>query len=209
MEISAEDVFSKSELFALASIVQVGNATYKDLLENQRPMLGHRYLTDVRGRLRTKLVQIQCEIESHESIFPFQFSEETFAFGHIIPQLKTENVILHIARTPSPTKLPSISKYKIDLSNNNSSLFRQNVLDFTRSKVTSLDPLYGILAFGGQNKEFAIIQFPEPGYKGIADSLIIPQMSILEKQENAETFERKKLRLKNEFLAREVEATIV
>ncbi len=67
------DIFTPRELMTLASIVQVGDATYRELMETQRPMFGHPYFDDTRGRIRTKVVQMQCEIESHDPKFPFEF----------------------------------------------------------------------------------------------------------------------------------------
>ena len=37
------DIFTPRELMTLASIVQVGDATYRELMETQRPMFGHPY----------------------------------------------------------------------------------------------------------------------------------------------------------------------
>ena len=52
------DIFTPRELMTLASIVQVGDATYRELMETQRPMFGHPYFDDTRGRIRTKVVQV-------------------------------------------------------------------------------------------------------------------------------------------------------
>ena len=57
------DIFTARQLVTLASIVQVGDAAYRDLMETQRPMFAHPYFADTRGRIRTKFVQMQCEIE--------------------------------------------------------------------------------------------------------------------------------------------------
>ena len=66
-----KDIFTPRELSTLASIIQVGDTAYRELMETQHPMFGHPYFADTKGRLRTKLVQMQCEIESHDPKFPF------------------------------------------------------------------------------------------------------------------------------------------
>ena len=66
MPTNFKDIFTARELLVLSSIVQVGDSAYHDLMETQRPMFGHPYLADTRGRIRTKFVQMQCEIESHD-----------------------------------------------------------------------------------------------------------------------------------------------
>lgn len=38
------DIFTARQLVTLASIVQVGDAAYRDLMETQRPMFAHPYL---------------------------------------------------------------------------------------------------------------------------------------------------------------------
>ncbi len=203
-----KDIFTSRELKTLASIVQVGDVTYRELMETQRPMLGHPYFADTRGRLRTKLVQMQCEIESHDPKFPFEFIQREFRCKQLIPELRNKNVILHVARSSAPDLLPYASKYKIRLSNNNHALQRQMVIDFDETPPYSNEPYYAILAFGGRNRTFSVVQFPEPGYTGIAECLPLPQISLTTENENTKVFERKKAVLKKEFLAHGIEENI-
>ena len=199
------DIFNTRQLTTLASIVQVGDAAYRDLMETQRPMFGHPYFADTRGRIRTKLVQMQCEIESHEPNFPFEFAQRNFEYNQCIPELRTKDVILHIARSTSPDVLPYESKYKLRLSNNNFGLQRQMVIDTDFQPPYAEVPFYGLLVFGGRENTFAAVQFPEPGYESIAEIINIPQMSIIGIPEETVVFERKKAVLKQEFLARGLE----
>ena len=199
-----KDAISIHELSTLSSIVQVGDSTYKELMEKQDIVFSHPYFYDIRGRIRTKLVQMQCEIESHDSGFPFNFAQREFSYKHIIPELRSKNVIIHIARSVSPAKLSYKSKYKEALSYNNEPLCRQFAMFLDETPTYRLDPFYGLLTFGGNEQTFSVIQFPAPGYKDIAESIIIPQVISIESPEEAETFERKKARLKKEFLAHEV-----
>jgi hypothetical protein len=188
--------------------VQVGDATYRELMETQQPMFGHPYFTSIRGRIRTTLVQMECEIESHDPTFPFEFVQREFRYKHLIPELRNKNTILHIARSASPEALSYASKYKIQLSHNNHVLQRQMVIDLEQTPPYGDEPYYGILTFGGRNQTFAVIQFPEPGYGGIAEQLLLPQFSPAEASENAHTFERKKAALKKEFLAHGMEEVV-
>ena len=199
------DMFTTRELYTLSSIVQVGDATYRELMETQQPMFGHPYFIDIRGRIRTKLVQMQCEIESHDPKFPFEFAQREFQYKQLIPELRNKNVILHIARSESPEMLSYASKYKINLSNNNNALYRQIIIDLDQTPPYGDEPYYGILTFGGRNQTFAVIQFPEPGYGGIAEQLVLPKVTSAEASENAHTFERKKAALKKEFLSHGME----
>lgn len=208
MHTQFKDIFTSRELLTLASIVQVGDATYRELMETQRPMFGHPYFADTRGRLRTKLVQMQCEIESHDPKFPFEFIQREFQYKQLIPELRNKSVILHIARSVSPDVLPYASKYKIRLSNNNHELQRQMVLDFDKTPPYSNEPYYAILTFGGRDQTFSVIQFPEPGYEGIAECLPLPQISLTNESESTKVFERKKAVLKKEFLAHGAEESI-
>lgn len=195
------DIFTSSELKTLASIVQVGDAAYRELMETQRPMLGHPYFANVRGLLRTKLVQMQCEIESHDPKFPFEFIQREFRYKQLIPELRNKNVILHFARSVSPDVLPYGSKYKIDLSNNNYALQRQMVMDLDQTPPYGYTPYYAILTFGGRSRTFSVVQFPEPGYTGVAEQFSLPQIVLNDESENTKVFERKKAVLKKEFLA--------
>ena len=208
MPTNFKDIFTARELFALSSIVQVGDSAYRDLMETQRPMFGHPYLADTRGRIRTKFVQMQCEIESHDPKFPFEFFQREFQYNQIIPELRNKNVILHIARSSSPENLPYASKYKISLSNNNNALQRQMVIDPDNTPPYGDEPFYALLVFGGGTKTFSAIQFPEPGYQGIVETLPLPQVSLIDEAETTEVFERKKAVLKKEFLAHGVEEVI-
>lgn len=195
------DIFSSRELMTLASIVQVGDATYRELMETQQPMFGHPYFTDTRGRIRTKLVQMQCEIESHDPKFPFEFVQREFRYKQYIPELRSKNVVVHIARSSSPDVLPYASKYKVKLANNNHPLQRQMIIDLEQAPPYNEVPYYGILTFGGRDKTFSVIQFPEPGYARIAEQIVLPQMVITDTNESGKAFERKKAALKKEFLA--------
>lgn len=201
MHNSFEDIFTARELLTLASIVQVGDATYRELMETQHPMFGHPYFADTKGRIRTKLVQMQCEIESHDSNFPFEFVQRHFQYNQVIPELRNNNVILHIARSSSPDVLPYESKYKIAMSNQNHALQRQQIFDLSQRPPYTDEPYYAILTFGGRHHTFSVIQFPEPGYTGIAEWLQIPQMISTGENENTKVVERKKAVLKREFLA--------
>lgn len=202
------DMFTSRELLALSSIVQVGDATYRELMETQQPMFGHPYFSSIRGRIRTTLVQMQCEIESHDPKFPFEFVQREFQYKHIIPELRSKNVILHIGRSKSPETLSHTSNYKINLSHNNHALYRQMIIDPDRTPPYGNEPYYGILTFGGRDQTFAVIQFPEPGYGGIAELLNLPQVFLAEASESAHVFERKKAALKKEFLAHDIEEII-
>lgn len=197
------NLLSANQMLALSSIVNVGDAAYRDLMENQSPMFGHDYFNDTRGRIRTKLVQMQCEIESKDKHFPFEFSQREFSYHQLIPELRTKNLILHIARSRSPETLPYSSKYKVQLSNNNHPIRRQMIFDFNENPPFGEEPYYGLLVFGGREDTFSVIQFPEPGYTGIADIIIVPQ--VITSTHSDENFERKKAKLKKEFLAHEAE----
>lgn len=124
MDDPLKSALTNYELFVLSSIVQVGDATYKELVGTQSSLFNHAYFADTRGRIRTKLVQMQCEIESHDPKFPFSFWQRNFPYEQCIPELQTKNTIIHIARSTSPDKLPYPSHYKIKLSNNNAVLCR-------------------------------------------------------------------------------------
>lgn len=202
------DIFTTRDLMALGSIIHLGDAAYHELIETQHLIFGHPYFADTRGRLRTKLVQIQCEIESHDPKFPFEFVQREFHYGQMIPELRNKNVILHIARSASPEILPYASKYKIRLSNNNHALQRQMVIDLDQTPPYGDEPYYAILTFGGRSQTFAVIQFPEPGYTGIAEYIPLPQISLASESESAKVFERKKAALKKEFLAHGIEENI-
>ena len=186
------------QLQTLASIVQVGEEACKELLAAEHPMFNHRYLRDMRGRLRTKLVQMQCEIESHDPKFPFEFYHRDFMFYHSVPELRTKQVIMHLGRSKNPETLPYESRYKVQLSFNNHPIQRQLVINPGNNPPYSDGPFYAILTFGGRNQPFSVIQFPEPGYAGIAETISLPPM--VEESEKKKTVERKKAVLKEEFL---------
>lgn len=196
-----KNIFSPKQLSTLASIVQVGDATYRELMEIQQPMFGHRYFNDTRGRLRTKLVQIQCEIESKDPEFPFEFYQREFRYKQCIPELQTKKAIIHIARNDNPFTLPYKSKYKTDLSYRNDAIRRQIIFNANNTPPYSNEPFYGMLVFGGRQQTFSNILFPEPGYKGIAETIAVPQINLINDGKQNETFERKKAVLKEEFLA--------
>lgn len=82
------------------------------------------------------------------------------------------------------------------------------VIDSEKTPPYGDEPYYAILAFGGQRQTFSVIQFPEPGYTGIAECLLLPQISLTSESENTKVFERKKAVLKKEFLAHGAEEEI-
>lgn len=193
--------FTTTQLRMIASIVQVGEATFNELIGNDKSVFSHRYFSGTKSRILTKLVQIQCQIESKSSEFPFQFSERTFAYDDIIPELRTENCILHFAKSNSPDILPYPSGYKKELSQNNMMIRKQLVLDFDDMPKTKDEPFYGLVVFGGKRENpFIVIQFPEPGFSRIAKKITIPQI-ISGGQEEKEEFKRKKAVLKEEYLS--------
>lgn len=197
--IQFSNIFSTPELITLGSIIQVGNATYQDLINSDTQIFDHRYIKNINSRMQTKLIHMQCEIESHDLNFPFKFTERSLPFKQIIPELRTNNVILNIARSSSPEKLPYASKYKVKLSNNNDIFERQIVMFPQQDTLYKEEPFYGILVFGTPEDPFSVVQFPSPGYNGIIEIIPIPQISLIPLQEDTKTFERKKAVLKKEF----------
>lgn len=198
----AKTLLSNEEKRTLSMIVQVGEAAYRDLA--QHPLFNHRYFQDIKGRLRTKIVQIQCEMESHEENFPFEFYQRDFSYSLCVPELRTKDLILHLARSQSAESLPYKAKYKVELSNNNSEMYSQLRINTLNDPPTEDEPYYGLVAFGGKNKlEFIRVQLPAPGYIEIADYIDIPILTAVQNQEDKEVFERKKAGLKREFLLRE------
>ena len=198
-----DNIFTNREMMTLSSIVQVGEAARRDLMETEH-FLDHPFCIGEKGRLRTKLVQIQSELESHDPKFPFQFGRLEFPYGQVIPELRNGKAIIHIARTKSPETLPPSAQYKRILSANNHPLYRQLMIAPDKEPPYVDAPFYAILAFGG-HETFAVIQFPEPGYTGIIECLYLSQISLVEASEDTRTFERKKAVLKKEFLSREEE----
>ena len=134
--------------------------------------------------------------------------QREFQYKQLIPELRNKSVILHVARSSSPNDLPYASKYKIRLSNNNHALQRQMVIDLDQTPPYGDEPYYGILTFGGRGQTFSVVQFPEPGYTGVAEQLLLPQIVLNDESENTKVFERKKAVLKREFLAHGIEEDI-
>lgn len=201
MEKFKESLLTQYEMTTLASIVQVGDSTYFDLIEKES-LFAHKYCTDLRGRLRTKLVQMQCEIEHHDNKFPFEFSEIEFCCGYTAPELRNKYMIIHIAQSSSPVSLPSKADYKHKLTYNNNPLCRQMKLDFLGEEKYTEELYYGLLVFGGRRgKTFCRLQFPKPGYTAIEDYIDIPMISLVSEKEETKKFERKKAVLREEFLA--------
>lgn len=203
-----DNMFSKSQIATFSSIVRVGNAACNELLQSESHLFTHAYLTDLRGRLRTKLVQMQCEIESHSENFPFFFTQRHFSHNHCVPELRTKNAIVHIARSSSPDILPYPAGYKVKLSNNNTIANRQLIFDSDNAPPIGIEPFYGMLVFGGKRELFVTIQFPAPGYTGIIDSVNVPLIISDGLFEAGERFERKKALLKEKFLAHKTEEAL-
>lgn len=201
-----DNIFSTKELATLSSIIEVGDAIYHELTNDKMSIFCHPYFWSEKGRIRTKLVQMQCEIESHEPNFPFEFREREFQYKQLIPELRNGKVILHIVRSSSQDALPYVSRYKRELSYNNERLQRQMMINQNDPKTYSLNPLYGLLTFGGRDETFSVIQFPEPGFTGIAQLIKLPR-TIQGIVEN-ESFERKKAVLKREFLSHGIKEVV-
>ncbi len=193
------NAITQDELNALASIVRVGSVAYQELLKSESSLFTHPYFSSLKGRIWTNLVQMECELESHEPKFPFEFHQREFAYNQFIPELRTDNVILHIARSQSPDVLPYDARYKIELSNNNSILCRQLTFCPKEPQVYQEVPFYGLVVFGGRKTLFSTIQFPEPGFAGIADAIPVP---LMESESTKKTVERKKATLKQKLLSK-------
>lgn len=205
MNISVQDYFTSYQLSTINSIIHVGLDAYRELVESHPERFEHKYFSRTRNSIKTKFVQMQCEIESHDPKFPFVFTQREFPFGQVIPELHTDNVILHFARMITPDSLPYAARYRVSLSGNNKPIQRQLILDTNNLTEYKLEPFYGIIVFDDKDSSSSIIQFPEPGYTSIADSVIIPQITIASSDENSMNFERKKAVLKNKFLTSKVD----
>lgn len=202
MDTLFHDLLSPLQLSALSSIVQIGNATFEDLRKANEDIIQHPYMKNIRGRIKTNLVQMQAEIEHTDPQFPFRFNSRPLQFGQIIPELSTEKVILHLAHSNAPDALPSAAKYKYELSYNNHKIQRQLMIENYTSPPAMFAPIYGILVFGYDDSGNAVIQFPEPGYTGIADVIPVPKMVLVNSAVEKSRFERRKANLKAEYLRR-------
>lgn len=203
-----DSVFSVNQLKTLSAIVHVSEAVYRDFIVSNELLLTHQYLRCECGRIRTKLFQMQSEIESHNPGFPFQFGEINFAYKHTIPELRTDKVILHLARSTSPNRLSNRARYKVDLSENNQAICRQLSFNFDNIGHYEECPLYALLVIGGYDTPFSVIQFPEPGYKDIAKIIPVPQYISSFSAESGVEIERKKAVLRKEFLTSSTEGNI-
>ena len=204
MAFDIDNLLTLDQLHMLSNIVQIGESCYRDMIKDHS-LLDHFYCDDLRRRARTKFVQLQYELESHDPAFPFELVQRSFQFDQKIPELHTERLILHIGRSTSPEKLPNRAKYKTDLSDRNSLIARQRMLNFYAQPVVKDTPFYGILTFGGNDKTFANVLFPSPGYKEIADRIPVPLIVVDSSSNAGQSFERKKAVLKDEFNARHAE----
>lgn len=203
-----ENIFTSRELLILSSIVQVGDSIYQELMTTQGALLNDCMFADLQGRIQTKCIYRQCKLESEDPKFPFVFSQRKFQYKQVVPELRNEKVILHIARSTSPDVLPYRSRYKVNLSYNNNLFSRQVVINFDKNPRYIDAPLYAVLVFGGRNQVFSAIQFPEPGYNKIAESFSLPQISLTDDSET-KTFERKKAVLKKEVLTHDLKEIIL
>jgi len=179
----------------LSMIVTVGDGVYRELM--QEGLFAHKYFTNVKGSLYTKLIQRQCEIESRDKDFQFTFTEREFGYGHIIPELQLPNLIMHFGRSQSADQLPHKAAHKVELSNANHPVYRQLRINTDLEPPHESGPYYAIVTFGTKySLDFITMQFPAPGYFGIADSIVLPL--VADEKGEAETIKRKKAILKKE-----------
>lgn len=205
MDTLFHDLLSPRQLSALSSIVQIGNATFEDLRKANEDIIQHPYMKNNSGRIKTTLVQIQAELERNDPSFPFRFNNRKLRFGQVVPELSTEKVVLHLARSSAPNILPSGAKYKYALSYNNDRIRRQLMIANYSIPPAKYAPLYGILVFGYDDSDDAVIQFPEPGYSDIAEIIRIPKVVLVNNAMDDKKIERRKTSLKTEFLRRKKE----
>lgn len=197
------NIITKNELKVLSEIVLVGETAYKEFMQDQSALFNSPYLSGEKGRIHTKFIQLQSEIASRNSDFPFEFVRRKFDYGQYVPEIRNSKVIIHIARSDAPNVLPYPSKYKIELSNNNNPLQRQLKMTFDDDIRYTYEPYYGILTFG---ENFASILFPEPGYNGVSEQIELPRAFSSETERYSGVFERKKAVLKEEYLLRNKES---
>jgi len=208
MAILPKTILCKEQLQTLSSIIQVGEACYRDMIA-EHAISGHRYDEYLISRARTLFVQLQCELCSREPTFPFNVVQQSIHSKLKVTEFHTDNLILHFARSSSPNKLPNETKYRKLLSKNNSSLIIQREANYYKSHLESSLPLFGILTFGGKETLFMVILFPYPGYREIAERIEIPIVSFDELSSSGVEFERKKALLKEEFVKRYINQEVI
>ena len=200
-----QEVLTARQLSSLSSIVQIGLSAYEDLKNSNQGIVLHPFMKNNSGRIKTTLVQIQAELERNDPSFPFRFNSRRLCFGQVVPELSTEKVILHLARSSAPNVLPSAAKYKYELSYNNDRIRRQLMIGNYTTPPAKFAPLYGILVFGYDESGDAVIQFPEPGYSDIAEIIRIPKVVLVNNAMDDKKVERRKASLKTEYLRRKKE----
>lgn len=193
---------NSKQLRTITSIVQIGDSVYNELTSKNTYIFDHKYMLGEKKRMYTKLVHMQCEMESKSPDFPFEFRERNLPFGQKIPELYMDNCIMHFAPSQSTDILPSYAEYKKELSERNRAIRRQLIFNELEDKrvIVKNEAYYSLIAFGKKNGNlFIALQFPEPEYTGIAHSFIIPQL-ILSGDGDHENFKRKQAELKEKYL---------
>jgi hypothetical protein len=155
--------FSDSVTSHFYPIIQNAYTAYHELIKDS--FFNSELKSNVIGSLLSYGVDRQFEKDMLSKSFPLKSSIiRVNNFGRKAILLKSKNAVLTICRTNEPYKLPSKSKYKLQLAKSNQFQKEQLVIDLfdpQRPSFTS-EPYYVILTYGGANRELDFLNLLVP-----------------------------------------------
>lgn len=185
-------------------------ASIADTIFSEHPDFYSNSLSpNIRGRLFAFSVMHQFSPEY--GIFQKTLYEITTRkvnpFGYVIPEIVTDNAIMHIVKVPASNKIPLIANYKKELANNNSAIdIGQMKFEICKSENVMklrVERKYILLTYGSKDNikiDFAYLLMPDSSFTGIleGDFDLFKEMQLYKTDtpQESDTLEKKLVSLK-------------
>lgn len=177
--------FSREKISYIYKIFENANMVYEEVIK--KDFFDSLYNTNVKGRILSYAVYRQFDPKYLTNNCPFEVKSATMAFDQKRVELKSDNVILTIAKVNNRNKLPSKSGYKTNYSLANWGIENQLYMEFLEKDIEiKQQPYYGMITYGINNAklDFVDIIIPDSRYKTILDKVELkPKLEIVKTED--------------------------
>lgn len=217
-----DSVFTLKVKSALLNSLKMGLKAYNSFIDSNKEFFNHSSNANFFPLARTYAIERQFAIEAEKASSPFTFyKKELGLFKFKVGFVHLDGVVVSIAKTHKAGKLPSKSKYKIELSKSNefSKKYKQmDMYDFCKQldglvqesqnnseellDTTVLShPKYCIITYGihEDSLAYARILMPNSDYRGYQLNIDLMEAVELVEKEEIQDEEENIATIKNEL----------
>lgn len=199
-----ENVFTPKIRYLMLSNIRIGLKAFNEFIDENKNFLDYAQITNFLPQVRAYSINRQFALNAESLNCPFNFTfDEIPPYKYKVSFITMPGVIMTLAKTFKPNKLPNRSKYKTKLAGGNCfENMQQSFLGESEEfNLNSNNPNYCLITYGVHNDELthAGICIPDKDFRSLEGRInLMDTIGIFEEnEEQQETLPKLKNELKN------------